>query len=143
MNFIDTCYEILLKNSKYHDIDKDLENYNEVVSYLRNFDSTDRKEIEEFIVEVRLHNPIVIQLDHLNRVLTNLQNARPLPNISLVELYEELKGEAVHIILKGAYDSIKLFNVLDEKKSIDLINRILNNDNNIFAEYKTSDGSDD
>ena len=53
MNFFDMCYELFMRTSKYHDLGKDVLNYNKVINYMNNFYGVDRKEIEKFIVDVR------------------------------------------------------------------------------------------
>ena len=63
MNFFDMCYEVFTKISQYHDLGKDIENLNKYNYYLTNYYTcnlylTNRKEIEDFIVDVRSDNPV-------------------------------------------------------------------------------------
>ena len=37
MNFFDMCYELFMRTSKYHDLGKDVLNYNKVINYMNNF----------------------------------------------------------------------------------------------------------
>lgn len=47
------------------------------------------------------------------------------------------EGEISNLIMKGAYDSIKLLNNLDKEQSDSLAKRIVNSDFIIFNEYRT------
>lgn len=40
---------------------KDIQNYNKVIHYMNNFYCVDRKKIEEFIIDVRMDNPVYLQ----------------------------------------------------------------------------------
>lgn len=136
MNFFDKCYDLFMETSKYHDLGKDIQNYNKIVYYLNNFISIDRQEIESFIIEVRSENIIysaICQL--LNKVTINVP-IKKLYELNFYELYNELKGEIANIVLKGAYDSIKLLNDLTEQQENELSFRIASGDISIFSEYK-------
>ena len=134
MNFLDMCYDVFTRTSQYHDLGKDLENYNKLVYYSNNFYSIDRSEIERFIVEVRFDNLIYSTTQQLGKVISG--PLKKLWQLTPDELYKELQGEIVNIILKGAYDSIKLLYNLDEQQSANLANRIATGDMSLFEEYK-------
>ena len=52
------------------------------------------------------------------------------------ELYNELCGEIYNVVLKGAYDSVKLLNELTADEELELSKRFANGDSSIFTQYK-------
>lgn len=140
MNFLDLCYDLFLRTSKYHDLGKDIENWNKWNFYVVNYYTgqlyfTKRKDIEDFIVDVRMDNPIYAAFSQLYKTINN-GPLRKLNQLNDYELYIELRGEAPTIIYKGAYDCIKLYHNLDEQQSSDLAKRFALNDLTIFTDYK-------
>ena len=141
MNFLDMCYEVFTNTSKYHDLGKDIDNLNKLNSYLTNYYAqnlylTNRQDIENFIVEVRLDNPVYSAMCQLIKVANSTIPIRPLQELSPNELFIELQGEVKNVILKGAYDSIKLLYHLDEQQSKTLATRIATEDMTIFTDYR-------
>ena len=134
MNFFEMCYELFTRMSKYHELSKDVENYNKIVWYLNNFQFADRKEIEKFIVDVRFDNRVYSAICQLQKVVNG--PIRKLSELNPNELFVELQGEIKNVVLKGAYDSIKLLYNLDEQQSAILAQRIAAEDMAIFTEYK-------
>lgn len=53
---------------------------------------------------------------------------RRLEELYLNELYNELCGELYNVVLKAAYDSIRLLNDLTEEKELELSNRLASGD---------------
>lgn len=142
MNFLDMCYDLFSKTSKYHDLGKDMDNLNKINSYLANYYVqnlyvTNRQDIEKFIIGVRLDNPVYSALCQLIKTINSPIPLRPLQELSPNELFIELQGEVKNVILKGAYDSIKLLYKLDEPQSKALAARIAAEDMTIFADYKS------
>lgn len=135
MNFFDMCYELFMKTSKYHDLGKDIQNYNKVIYYMNNFCNIDRKEIEKFIINIRMENPVYSAMQQMLKVTVGNTPLRRLEEIYLHELYSELRGELYNIVLKGAYDSIKILNQLTKKQEQDLLKGLAVGDRNIFVQY--------
>lgn len=136
MNFFDLCYELFMRTSKYHDLGKDIQNYNKVIYYMNNICGVDRKEIEEFIIDVRVNNPVYSAMQQMVKVMVSNVPLRRLEELYLNELYIELRGELYNIVLKGAYDSIKLLNELTIEEELALSKRFANGDSSIFTQYK-------
>lgn len=136
MNFFDLCYELFMRTSKYHDLGKDIQNYNKVIYHMNNICGVDRKEIEEFIIDVRVNNPVYSAMQQMVKVMVSNVPLRRLEELYLNELYIELRGELYNIILKGAYDSIKLLNELTIEEELALSKRFANGDSSIFTQYK-------
>lgn len=136
MNFFDLCYELFMRTSKYHDLGKDIQNYNKVIYYMNNICEVDRKEIEEFIIDVRVNNPVYSAMQQMVKVMVSNVPLRRLEELYLNELYIELRGELYNIVLKGAYDSIKLLNELTIEEELALSKRFANGDSSIFTQYK-------
>ena len=135
MTFIEKCFEIFEGAAKSHDLSKDVENYNKALNYRNNFYSVPPYEIENFIISVRIDNPIVAVIETAVKAMNSKINA--LWNLSLNDLYNELQGEISNLIMKGAYDSIKLLNNLDKEQSDGLAKRMVECDFTIFDEYRT------
>ena len=133
MNFFDMCYEVFTKTSQSHDLDKDVKNYNKIIYYLNNFQISDRKEIERFIVEVRSDNLVYSAICQLQKAVNG--PLRKLWELNLNELYLELQGEIKNVVLKGAYESIKLLHNLNDQQSAILAQRIAAEDVTLFTEY--------
>lgn len=136
MNFFDMCYELFMRTSKYHDLGKDVLNYNKVINYMNNFYGVDRKEIEEFIVDVRIDNPVYSAIQQIVKGMANNVPLRRLEELYPNELYNELCGEIYNVVLKGAYDSVKLLNKLTVDEELELSKRFANGDSSIFTQYK-------
>lgn len=136
MNFFDLCYELFMRTSKYHDLGKDIQNYNKVIYYMNNFYGVDRKKIEEFIIDVRMDNPVYSAIQQMVKVMVSNVPLRRLEELYPNELYNELCGEIYNVVLKGAYDSIKLLNELTTEEELQLSKRFANGDSNIFTQYK-------
>lgn len=139
MNFFDMCYELFTRTSQYHDLGKDVENLNKYNYYLTNYYMcnlylTNRKEIENFIVDVRSDNPVCAFICQLKK--RSYGPLRKLYELNPNELYLELHGEINNIVFKGAFDSIKLLFKLDDEQSETLAKRIANEDMTIFTDYK-------
>ncbi|MCM1237079.1 MAG: hypothetical protein NC489_43950 [Ruminococcus flavefaciens] len=113
---------------------KDVDNYDKLMRHLSNFDFTDRKEIEDFIVKVRSDNPVYSAICQLQKVAYG--PLRKLCELAPDELYVELRGEIQNVVFKGAYDSLKLLNNLDDKQCDNLVVRIVAQDMTIFTDYK-------
>ena len=136
MNFFDMCYELFMRTSKYHDLGKDIQNYNKVIYYMNNFDGVDRKKIEEFIIDVRMDNPVYSAMQQIVKVVASNIPLRRLEELYPNELYNELCGEIYNVVLKGAYDSVKLLNELTADEELELSKRFANGDSSIFTQYK-------
>lgn len=136
MTFIEKCFEIFERVAKSHDLSKDVENYNKALNYSDKFYSVPRYEIENFIIYVRIDNPIVAVIETAVKALNSKIDV--LWNLSLDDLYNELQGEISNLIMKGAYDSIKLLNGLDKEQSDSLAKRMVNGDFTIFNDYITT-----
>ncbi len=137
MNFFDMCYELFMRTSKYHDLGKDVQNYNKVITYMNNFFGVERKEIEKFIIDVRMDNPVYSAIQQMVKEMVSNVPLRRLEELYPNELYNELCGELYNIVLKGAYDSIKLLNGLTREEELELSKRFANGDSSIFALYKS------
>ena len=135
MNFLEECYKLFEKTSKTHDLSKDINNYNKALVYLKNFYTTEREVIENFIVNVRLDNQIAAIIELLAKVQCGPIST--LSQIPIDNLYAELQGEIPNLIMKGALDSIKLLNGLNDEQTNQLATRFYNCDLTIFDEYKT------
>lgn len=136
MNFFDMCYELFMRTSKYHDLGKDVLNYNKVINYMNNFYGVDRKEIEKFIVDVRMDNPVYSAMQQIVKVVASNIPLRRLEELYPNELYNELCEEIYNVVLKGAYDSVKLLNKLTVDEELELSKRFANGDSSIFTQYK-------
>lgn len=136
MNFFDMCYELFMRTSKYHDLGKDVLNYNKVINYMNNFYGVDRKEIEKFIVDVRMDNPVYSAMQQIVKVVASNIPLRRLEELYPNELYNELCGEIYNVVLKGAYDCVKLLNKLTVDEELELSKRFANGDSSIFTQYK-------
>lgn len=136
MTFIEKCFEIFERVAKSHDLSKDVENYNKALNYSDKFYSVPRYEIENFIISVRIDNPIVAVIETAVKALNSKIDV--LWNLSLDDLYNELQGEISNLIMKGAYDSIKLLNDLDKEQSDSLAKSMVNGDFTIFNDYITT-----
>ena len=136
MNFFDMCYELSMRTSKYHDLGKDVLNYNKVINYMNNFYGVNRKEIEKFIVDVRMDNPVYSAMQQIVKVVASNIPLRRLEELYPNELYNELCGEIYNVVLKGAYDSVKLLNELTADEELELSKRFANGDSSIFTQYK-------
>lgn len=104
---------------------------------MNNFYGVDRKEIEKFIVDVRMDNPIYSAIQQMVEVITNNAPLRRLEELYPNELYNELRGELYNVVLKGAYDSVKLLNELTVDEELELSKRFANGDSSIFTQYKS------
>lgn len=136
MNFFDKCYELFMRTSQYHDLGKDILNYNKVIYYMNNFYCANRKEIENFIIDVRMDNPVYSAIQQMAKAMVSNVPLRRLEELYLNELYIELRGELYNVVLKGAYDSIKLLNELTTEEELQLSKRFASGDGNIFTQYK-------
>lgn len=136
MNFFDMCYELFMRTSKYHDLGKDVLNYNKVINYMNNFYGVNRKEIEKFIVDVRMDNPVYSAMQQIVKVVASNIPLRRLEELYPNELYNELCGEIYNVVLKGAYDSVKLLNELTADEELELSKKFANGDSSIFTQYK-------
>lgn len=125
-----------MRTSKYHDLSKDIQNYNKVIYYMNNFYGVDRKKIEEFIIDVRMDNPVYSEMQQMVKVMGSNVPLKRLEELYPDELYNELCGERYNVVLKGAYDSIKLLNELTTEEELQLSKRFANGDCNIFTQYK-------
>ena len=137
MNFFDLCYELFMRTSKYHDLGKDIQNYNKVINYMNTFYGVDRKEIEKFIIDVRMDNPVYSAIQQMVKVMVSNVPLKRLEELYPNELYNELCGELYNIVLKGAYDSIKLLNELTMEEELELSKRFANGDISIFMQYRS------
>lgn len=136
MNFFDMCYELFMRTSKYHDLGKDIQNYNKVIHYMNNFYGEDRKKIEKFIIDVRMDNPVYSAIQQIAKVMSSNVPLRRLEELYPNELYDELCRERYNVVLKGAYDSIKLLNELTTEEELQLSKRFASGDGSIFMQYK-------
>lgn len=138
MDFIAQCHDLFRRTSDVSDVldlKKDVENYQKLRFYMANFWGMDRKTIEEFIVDVRKHNQLFSAIRQASRIIIN-GPLRRLDELPLYELYVELCGEERNIVLKGAYDSVKVLNELTDEQDKELQNRFANEDASIFVQYK-------
>lgn len=136
MNFFDMCYDLFLRTSKFHDLGKDIEHYNKAINLMNNFNYIDRTEIEHFIIEVRTDNLIYSVMQQLIRTMENNIMPRTLDQLYPGELYNELCGELYNIVLKGAYDSIKVLNEVSSDQNAELARKFATGDVTIFIQYK-------
>ena len=104
---------------------------------MNNFYSIDRREIEKFIIEVRLGNPVYSVIQQITKDIVSDVPLRRLEELYPNELYNELCGEIYSIVLKGAYDNIKLLNKLTTEQELELSKRLANGDSSVFAQYNT------
>ena len=137
MNFFDSCYDLFMRTSKYYDLGKDIHNYNRAINYLSKFYSTDREDIEQFIVEVRKDNPILAAKQLLLKSVISGSSLRLLSQLYPNELFNELCGELYNIVLKGTYDSIQVKNQLNEEDKMELARRLVMGDETVFSQYKS------
>lgn len=103
---------------------------------MNNFYGVDRKKIEEFIIDVRIDNPVYSAMQQMAKVMVSNVPLRRLEELYLNELYIELRGELYNVVLKGAYDSIKLLNELTTEEGLQLSKRLASGDGSIFTQYK-------
>lgn len=61
---------------------------------------------------------------------------RRLDELPLSELYNELSGEEYNIVLKGAYNSLKLLNEMTPEQDKELQIRFASKDETIFMQYR-------
>ena len=132
---MEECYKLFERTSKTHDLSKDIKNYNKALFYLNNFYSVRREVIENFIVSVRLDNQIATIIELCAKAQRGPINT--LSQITIDNLYAELQGEIPNLIMKGALDSIKLLNDLNDEQTNQLATRFYNCDLTIFDDYKT------
>lgn len=137
MNFFDLCYDLFMRTSKYYDLGKDIQNYNKAINYLSKFYSIARKDIEQFIVEVRKDNPIIVAKQLLLKSAISGGTLKLLSQLQPNELFNELCGELYNIILKGTYDSMEVMNQLDEEEKMELARRLVMGDETVFIQYKS------
>ncbi len=135
MNFFNRCNDLFQSMSDVKDLKKDVENYDKLQYYIENFSSINRKIIEKFIVEVRCDNVIYSAIQQITRTFIT-GSLRRLDELSLQELYNELLGERYNIVLKGAYDGIKILNERTPEQDIELQNKFARKDMTIFMQYK-------
>ncbi|MCM1122117.1 MAG: hypothetical protein NC416_06005 [Eubacterium sp.] len=135
MNFFERCNELFQRMSDAKDLDKDVENYNRQQYYMTNFYCVDRKIIEEFIKDVRSDNVIFSMIQQVARTVI-IGPLKRLDELSLTELYNELIVERYNIVLKGAYDAIKLLNEVTPEQDNELQNKFAREDMTIFVQYK-------
>lgn len=121
--------------SDVHDLKKDINNYQKLQYYIKNFWIINRNIIEEFIVDVRNDNVLFSAIQQVKGTVM-YGPLRRLDELSLPELYNELCGEEYNIVLKGAYDSVKVLNELTDEQDKELQNRFANEDTNIFVQYR-------
>ena len=103
---------------------------------MNNFYGVDRKEIEKFIVDVRMDNSVYSAIQQIVKVVASNIPLRRLEELYPNELYNELCGEIYNVVLKGAYDSVKLLNELTADEELELSKRFANGDSSIFTQYK-------
>ena len=135
MDFFEMCLELFQRMSDAHDLKKDVENHQKLQYYKMNFNCINRKDVEKFIVGVRTDNVIYSAIQQVARTII-AGPLRRLDELSLSELYNELSGEEYYIVLKGAYDSLKLLNEMTPEQDKELQNRFANKDETIFMQYK-------
>lgn len=135
MNFFDMCYDLFQRMSDVDDLKKDVENYEKLQFYIANFYNIDRKTVEKFIIDVRTDNIIYSAIQQVARAVV-CGPLRRLDELPLTDLYNELLGERYNIVLKGAYDSIKLLNEIMPEQDKALQNRFANEDMTIFMQYR-------
>ena len=140
MNFVDMCYELVQRISKIHDLSKTVDDYNTAIFYLSNFWDTDSEEIINFIINARADNIIHTAIQQLLKIsrnfVINRMPSRTLYQLSQYELYNELKGEVINIIEKGAFDSLKLLNDISSELDEELAERFVRGDLTIFTQYR-------
>lgn len=117
---------------------KDVENFNKINYYLTNYYTfslylTNRKEIEDFIVDVRFDNPVFAAMSQLVKVASG--SRLKLHDLNPDQLYRELQSEIPNIVYKGTYDSIKLLFHLNDEQSNTLATRIALKDISVFTDY--------
>lgn len=135
MNFLEKCWDLFQKMRDVDDLKKDVENYDKLQYYIANFWLTNRKDIEDFIVDVRTDNLLYSVIQQVTEMVM-FGPLRRLDELPLQDLYNELLGEKYNLILKGAYDSIKLLNEIAPKQDIELQNRFAREDMTIFTQYR-------
>ena len=136
------CYELVQRISKIHDLSKTVDDYNTAIFYLSNFWDTDSEEIINFIINARADNIIHTAIQQLLKIsrnfVINRMPSRTLYQLSQYELYNELKGEVINIIEKGAFDSLKLLNDISSEQDEELAERFVRGDMTIFTQYRCS-----
>lgn len=138
MNFFVQCYDLFQRISSasdVHDLKKDVENYQKLQYYKMNFNFINRKDIEQFIFDVRSDNTILTAIRQVKKTVM-YGPLKFLNQLSLSELYNELCGEEYNIVLKGAYDSVKVLNDLTDEEDKELRTRFAKEDTDIFVQYK-------
>ena len=135
MDFFAQCYDLFQRMSDVHDLKKDVEDYQKLKYYKINFNCINRKDIEQFIFDVRCDNVILSAIRQAGRIAI-CGPLKRLDELSLPELYNELSGEEYNIVLKGAYDSVKVLNELTNEQDKELQNRFANEAATIFVQYK-------
>ena len=134
MSFFGECYSVFERASKTHDLSKDWKDYNDAFFYLINFDIVRLEVIKDFLLKIRLNNPIAATFRLSEGVQRRLLNG--LARFSPDKLYKELQSEIPNLIIKGAFDSIRILNNLDEYQTALLATRMRNRDFTIFDEFK-------
>lgn len=129
------CYDLFQRMSDVDGLKKDVENYEKLQFYIANFYNIDRKTVEKFIIDVRSDNIIYSAIQQAARAVV-FGPLRRLDELPLTNLYNELLGERYNIVLKGAYDSIKLLNEIMPEQDKSLQNRFANEDMTIFMQYR-------
>lgn len=129
------CNELFWRMSDEHDLKEDVENYRKLQYYKKNFSFINRKDIEKFIVDVRTDNVIYSAIQQVARMIM-VGPLRRLDELPLSELYNELSGEEYNIVLKGAYDSLKLLNEMTPEQDKELQIRFASKDETIFMQYR-------
>lgn len=135
MDFFEMCNELFWRMSDEHDLEKDVENYRKLQYYKINFNFINRKDIEKFIVDVRIDNVIYSAIQQVARTIM-FGPLRRLDELPLSELYNELSGEEYNIVLKGAYNSLKLLNEMTPEQDKELQIRFASKDETIFMQYR-------
>ncbi len=138
MDFFTKCLDLFQRISDVsdvHDLEKDVNNYQKLQYYKMNFNRINRKKIEQFIIDVRCDNNIFTAIRQLKRTVM-YEPSKFLYQLSLNELFNELCGEEYNIVLKGAYDSVKVLNELTDEQDKELQNKFANEDMDIFEQYK-------
>ena len=69
---------------------KDIQNYNKVIYYMNNFYGVDQKEIKEFLIDVRVDNPVYSAIQQMVKVMVSNVPLRRFEELYLNELYIEL-----------------------------------------------------
>ncbi|MBD5096868.1 MAG: hypothetical protein HDT40_07695 [Lachnospiraceae bacterium] len=135
MNFFDMCKDLFERMSEIDDLKKDVQIYKKWQYYITNFWLINREDIEKFIVDVRSDNVLYSAICQVKRMVMYGPLKR-LDELPLPELYNELSGEEYNIVLKGAYDSVKVLNELTNEQDKELQNKFANEDITIFMQYK-------